>query len=166
MKLSKAWQTCCFLHKLLHYQQQKICPDIIPINNSINRKRLNNKYLFSKIPLKTNTEIMHTVFNIVILLELANVDILLNISDPKISAHINKVQTSDKLKPNFSTQIIDQYIKINCVPQSYPTFSNNNIKSSAKEKNKKFLNRIRIKKLLAITIEDKDRTFSLPIISS
>ena len=39
-------------------------------------------------------------------------------------------------------------------------------KSSAKEKNKKFLNRIRIKKLLAITIEDKDRTFSLPIISS
>lgn len=127
MKLSKAWQTCCFLHKLLHYQQQKICPDIIPINNSINRKRLNNKYLFSKIPLKTSTEIMHSVFNIVILLELANVDILLNISDPKISAHINKVQTSDKLKPNFSTQIIDQYIKINCVPQSYPTFSNNNI---------------------------------------
>ena len=49
------------------------------------------EYLFSIIPLKTNTEIMHTVFNIVILLELANVDILLNISDPKISAHINKV---------------------------------------------------------------------------
>ena len=39
-------------------------------------------------------------------------------------------------------------------------------KSSAKEKNKKFLNRIRIKKILAITIEDKDRTFSLPILSA
>ena len=50
-----------------------------------------SEYLFSKIPLKTNTETMHSVFNIVMLLELANVDILLNMSDPKISAHINKV---------------------------------------------------------------------------
>ena len=69
----------------------EICPDIIPINSSINRKRQNSIYLFSRVPLNTNAPIMHTVFNKVRFFELTEVEILLNKTDPRINAYINNV---------------------------------------------------------------------------
>jgi len=56
----------------------EICPDIIPINSSINRKRQSSKYLFFRVPLNINAPIILPVFNKVIPFELKEVEILLN----------------------------------------------------------------------------------------